>query len=324
MAIITVDGVRFGYDAAGDGPPVVFIHAALADRRMWDHQFRALAATHRVVRFDWRGYGESDDAAGAASAVEAVRDTDAAGAAGVAGVVEAAVADRAGAVEATERFARYEDVLGVMDALGIERAVLVGCSMGGAQALEAALAAPERIRALVLICPGLPDFSWPAEAAAAMSARIAELVPPQRLAAYRDGTADEIDPADVRAMAEFNVRQLVVGPGRPRSALAPEVWRSAVDMCAAMFEREWRRPPYPERFLEPAASGRLAEVTAPTLVIKALADDPALVAVCDRLAAGVPGARLMEIPDTGHLPPIERPDEVSAALAGFLAGLAGD
>lgn len=220
MAIITVDGVRFGFDAAGDGPPVVFLHAALADRRMWEHQFAALAATNRVVRFDWRGYGESHD--------------------GLQGDL-----------------ARYQDVLGVMDALGIEKAALV---------------APERIRALALICSGLPDFAWPSEAAAAMSAVIAELVPAQRIAAYRAGTADEIDPAtvraDARAMAEFNVRHLVVGPGRSRSALAPEVWQSAVDMCTAMFEREWHRPPNDERFLQPPASTRLAEIAVPTLVTR--------------------------------------------------------
>jgi pimeloyl-ACP methyl ester carboxylesterase len=302
MAIVAVDGVRFGYDAAGDGPPVVFIHAALADRRMWEHQFGALAATNRVVRFDWRGYGESDDAAGRVAQHEGAR----------------------------RQCARYEDVLGVMDALGIEQAALVGCSMGGAQALDAALAAPDRIRALALICSGLSDFAWPSETATALSAKIAELVPPERMAAYRAGTAEEIDPAairaDARAMAEFNVQQLVVGPGRSRSALAPEVWQSAVDMCSAMFEREWRRPPYDERFLEPVASGRLADIAVPTLVIKALADDPALAEVSDRLARGIEGARLVEMPDTGHLPPIERPDDVSAALGHFLkeAGWAGD
>ncbi|MBO0880183.1 MAG: alpha/beta fold hydrolase, partial [Mycobacterium sp.] len=64
MALIRIGGVDFGYDEAGNRPAVVLVHGGLADRRMWDHQFRALAARYRVIRYDWRGYGESGDAAG--------------------------------------------------------------------------------------------------------------------------------------------------------------------------------------------------------------------------------------------------------------------
>jgi len=284
MAVIAVDGVRFGYDEAGDGPAVVFIHAALVDRRMWEHQFHALSATHRVVRFDWRGYGESDDAAG--------------------------------------QFARYEDVLGVMDALGIAQATLVGCSMGGAQALEVALAAPERVRALVLICSGLSDYEWPPEVAAAAAEAITRIIPVERFAAYRDGRADHVDPAHARAIAELNLRLTMVGPGRSPSALAPEAWEHAMDMTTAMLERQWRRrPPSREVFLEPPASTRLAQIKTPTLVVKALADEPSLVAVSEQLATQIVGARLLELHDTGHLPPVERPHEISAALADFLRDL---
>lgn len=284
MAMVSVDGVGFGYDEAGDGPAVVFIHGALVDRRMWEHQFRALSATHRVVRFDWRGYGESDDAAG--------------------------------------QFARYEDVLGVMDALGIARATLVGSSMGGAQALEAALATPERVQALVLICSGLSDYEWPPEVASAAADEITRIIPAERFAAYRDGRADHVDPAHVQGIAELNLRLTVVGPGRSPSALAPETWQQAMEMATAMLERQWRRrPPSREVFLEPPAGTRLAQIKAPTLVVKALADEPSLVAVSDRLATEIPGARLLELPDTGHLPPLERPHEISSALTDFLRDL---
>jgi pimeloyl-ACP methyl ester carboxylesterase len=283
MAVVEVDGARFGYDEAGDGPAVVLIHATIADRRMWEHQFRALSATHRVVRFDGRGYGDSDDAVG--------------------------------------QFARYEDVLGVMDALGIDRAVLVGCAMGGAQALDTALAAPDRVRALALISCGFADYEWPPELSAAMAARIVEVVPVELFAAYRDGRAERVDPVHARGVAEINLDLNLVGPGRSRDALAPETWRPALDMCTAMLERQWRRPPSRERFLEPAASARLAEIAAPTLVVKALADEPSLAAISDRLAEGIAGARLLEIADTSRMAPVERPREVSSALTDFLGSL---
>lgn len=283
MAVIAVNGARIGYDEAGDGPAVVFIHSTLADRRMWEHQFHALAATHRVVRYDWRGYGESDDAVG--------------------------------------QFARYEDVIGVMDALGIARAVLVGCSMGATHALETALAAPDRVRALALVCCALPDYEMPPELAAAVAARIVEIIPAELMAAYRDGHADRIDPAHSRGIAELNLLVSAVGPDRSPDVFAPEVWQQALDMCTAMIERQWRREPSAERFLEPEVGARLVEVKVPTLVVKALAGEPSLAAISDRLADEIAGARLLELPDTGNLAPLERPEETSLALAGFLESL---
>jgi pimeloyl-ACP methyl ester carboxylesterase len=283
MAMIEVDGSRFGYDEAGEGPAVVLVHATLADRRMWEHQFRALSATHRVVRFDGRGYGDSDDAVG--------------------------------------WFARYEDVLSVMDALGIEQAALVGCGMGGAQALEAALVAPDRVRALALICCGLADYEWPPELMAAMSQRVVEVIPVEVYAAYRDGRAERVDPEHARGIAEINLDLSLVGPGRFRDDLAPEVWPWAMEMCTGMLARQWHRAPSYERFLEPTASARLGEVKAPTLVVKGLIDDPSFAAISDRLAEGIAGARLLELAGTGRLAPIEQPAQISSALTDFLGGL---
>lgn len=94
------------YDEAGSGPAVLFAHAGTADRRMWEHRFLALSARHRVIRYDWRGYGESGDAAG--------------------------------------EFAHHEDLPAVLDALGVERAALVGCSMGGSYAPAEVLGALRR------------------------------------------------------------------------------------------------------------------------------------------------------------------------------------
>lgn len=57
--MIEVNGVWLPHDDAGSGPPVVLSHAGIADRRMWDHQFKHLATERRVIRYDWRGYGEA-------------------------------------------------------------------------------------------------------------------------------------------------------------------------------------------------------------------------------------------------------------------------
>jgi pimeloyl-ACP methyl ester carboxylesterase len=182
MPFTTSNGVRLAYDEAGakgaadSGPAVVLTHGGLGDRRMWDHQFQALAQRCRVVRYDMRGLGESDDARG--------------------------------------EFARCEDLLGLLDALDIEQAVLVGNSIGGAYSIEAALSAPERVRGLALICSGLTEYDWPAEMTAEIGHLIEEAVPAERLARYWDHTAEYVDPADVEAVAEVNVRYMVAGPER--------------------------------------------------------------------------------------------------------------
>src|SRR3954462_9445313 len=156
MAMIEVGGTAFGYDEAGEGPAVVLLHAAIGDRRMWDAQFAALAATHRVIRYDRRGFGETAGGPG--------------------------------------EFAHCEDLLALLDARGIEQAALVGASMGGACALDAALAAPERITRLVLLGSGPRGGTLPAHMQADLARLAGAAVPAESFARYqaREG---EVDPA---------------------------------------------------------------------------------------------------------------------------------
>ncbi|MFB4263030.1 alpha/beta fold hydrolase [Nonomuraea sp. GTA35] len=278
-----MDDLDIAYEEAGPPAPagtVVLLHAGVADMRMWEHQFAALAERHRVIRYDWRGHGRSGDAAG--------------------------------------EVCHHEDLLALMDALDVDRAALVGCSMGGAYAVEAALAAPGRVAALALICSGLAGHQWPRAMLEQAAERVHSSVPPDRLARYRAGTAERVVPADVRAMAEAHTLWQVAGPDRSRDVLPEPVWDAAVEMCRLVFERAWTGPRSSERRLVPPAATRLHEVTAPTLVINGLSDVPGIQEVSALLSAGIPGARRLDLPETGHLPPLERPREVTGALTAFL------
>jgi pimeloyl-ACP methyl ester carboxylesterase len=168
--------LSIAYDEAGTGSAVIFSHAGITDRRMWRHQFRDLARDHRVVRYDWRGYGESATAVG--------------------------------------DFAHHRDLLSLMDALEIEQACLVGCSMGGSHALEAALAAPGRVRALVRISSGLSGHVWPSEMIDAVRTQVNSSVPADRLAVYQRHAANHVLAEDVAAMAQAQARFMVAGPDR--------------------------------------------------------------------------------------------------------------
>jgi pimeloyl-ACP methyl ester carboxylesterase len=273
MATIEVGGTAFGYDEAGEGPAVVLLHAAIGDRRMWDAQFTALAATHRVIRYDRRGFGETADGPG--------------------------------------EYAHYEDLLALLDARGIEQAALVGASMGGACALDAALAAPERITRLALLGSGLTGHTWPDHMLADFARLAAEAVPADRYARYlaREATPD---PADVRAMADANLRYLVAGPGRDVSVLPAEMVALVREMCEQVYRHDWTAPQWTERI--PDTRHRLGELTTPALVVIGTADAPGLVELSHHLARSLPHAELAELPDTGHLPSMERPDEVTALL----------
>jgi pimeloyl-ACP methyl ester carboxylesterase len=115
VATIEVPGARLAYDVAGDpaNPAVVFVHAGVATRAMWDPQFDDLSADHRVVRYDTRGFGESPG-----------EDSD---------------------------FADRHDLRAVLDAVGVDAATVIGASRGGRIALDTALDSPHRVRGLVTV-----------------------------------------------------------------------------------------------------------------------------------------------------------------------------
>lgn len=279
MAIIDTGTTRLAYDEAGSGPAIVLVHAGVADRRMWDHQFAEFSKDHRVVRYDWRGHGGSDDHKGG--------------------------------------IRHHEDLLALMDALEIPEATLVGASYGGAYAVDAALAAPERVNGLALVCPGMSGHEWP-EAFVRTGRQMAlSAVPHERLAAYKAGNTTP-DQSDVAAMADAQARFMVLGPGRLAEEMPAEAWDLSLLMLREMFTRLWSSPPHHTEWPDRPAADRLHEIDVPTLVVKGLSDIPQIQEVADRYAEGIRGARLLELPDTGHLPSVERPGELTAALSEFL------
>ena len=116
MLTARVDGTDIAYtDSGGDRPAIVLSHGYLMDHAMFDPQLAVLAPEFRVITWDERGFGETS-ASGPFSYWDSARD-----------------------------------VLGLLDHLGLDRAVLGGMSQGGFLSLRAALLAPGRVRALVLI-----------------------------------------------------------------------------------------------------------------------------------------------------------------------------
>lgn len=137
MLTLLDDRGHLSYDVAGDGPPVVLVHAGVADHRMWDAVVPALAERHTVIRYDLRGFGES--------------------------------------ALPTGPFDDADDLRRLLDHLGHERVALVGASWGGRVAVDLALTAPDRVRSLAVLAPPWPGYHWSAEMVAYDEAETAAL-----------------------------------------------------------------------------------------------------------------------------------------------------
>jgi 3-oxoadipate enol-lactonase len=177
-------------EAAGDGPAVVLIHAGICDARMWDPQWETFPRSHRVVRYDLRGFGRS-------------------------------------AIE-PGRWSNARDLLGVLEQQDVRKASLVAVSMGGRVALEVAIARPDLVEALVLVGAGLPGHEWSAEMKAADEAEMAALTEGDLDAAVEVSLRTWVDgplrrPEDV----DPEVRALVGEMQRRAYELQMPVWETA-------------------------------------------------------------------------------------------------
>lgn len=118
--ILETNGGRIAYDVEGAGQAVVLIHAGVADRRMWDDQVAALKDAYRVIRYDTRGFGETE--------------TDAV------------------------PFSNRADLAALLDHLGERSSHLVGLSRAGSIALDFAIEYPDRVRSLVVAAGGVSGY----------------------------------------------------------------------------------------------------------------------------------------------------------------------
>ena len=262
--IAASNGTELFYDLRGPaGAPVVaFSNSIGTTHRMWDAQAEALADPYQVLRYDTRGHGGSPVASGSAI-IEALAD----------------------------------DLAGLLDALQIGRAHVVGLSLGGMTAQALAARHPGRVRGLVLMATSayLPQ-GWEVRAATVRS---------QGMGAIADAVLARWFTPDFAA-----THPDAVAPHRERFvAMEPEGYAAC---CSAIGGMD----------LRPSN----ASIAAPTLIV-AGADDPATpVAMMEEIRGRIPDAELVVLPRAAHLLSVERADAVNAHLGAFLGRLqaAGD
>jgi 3-oxoadipate enol-lactonase len=239
----------------GAGSPVVLLPGAGMDARLWDAVVPGLSRDHDVVRYDARGLGRSS------------------------------LPDRP--------FDDVEDLRAVLDYFGIERAALVGLSMGGETALDFTLIHPDRVSALALVGASVSGHVWPAD--------------PQS-AAYATARRER----DAAALAAL---ELSIWASLGRAASGGELIEA---MVADNAERRVASEPFFAYFPDRSAEPRLREIAAPTLVIHGDHDHPEIAAIAERLVADIPGARGVLVPDADHYLPLRTPGHLVELLLSHL------
>jgi len=199
-------------------------------------------------------------------------------------------------------FSPYADAIGLLDHLGIPRAHFVGVSMGSQTAIEAAVGAPERVSALV-----------------AVAARTGTPVSPALRAGW-DRVNELYEAGDIAGAVEYELRMWVDGPDREPHEVDPEMRERVREMNAALFVRD--DVDGEEIPLDPPAAERLAEISAPTLIVYGDKDVVDVRDAAEPLAAAIPGARLVVISDAAHLPQMERPELFNEIVLEFLREVA--
>ena len=259
-AVLERPGARLVYETAGTGPAVVLVHGFGLDLRMWDPQAGDLAARFRVVRYDCRGFGAS------------------------------------GPFDPAVPYTHAGDLVALLDHLGAGQAVLVGLSFGGRVALQAALAAPDRVRGLVLLDAVLDGVPWDRESEAALSE-----------------VARQVRAGGVPAGRVAWLAHPLFAAARQR----PDLAASLADMVAAYPGQHWLGLD-PHQQVAPEPVDALEQVAVPTLVAVGDRDVPGFREMSAVLARRIPGAEYRLIAGAGHMANLEQPAAVNELLAGFL------
>ena len=245
-------------EGAGHLPWLVLSNSLATDLSLWDRQLADLARLRRIVRYDTRGHGDSSAPAGPYSF-----DTLTA------------------------------DVIAIMDQLGIERADILGLSLGGMTALGLGLDHASRVNTIICCC-ARADFPAPAIS-----------MWDDRIKAVRDGGMAAI--AEGTLGRWFTPAALAEKPTYIDSTRAMILKTSVEGYCgcvAALKSLDYRR--------------RLPDLNKPTLFIAGAEDQAASSAAMREMAAATPGAKFEEMTAASHIANIEQPERFNAAVCDFL------
>lgn len=269
IGFVEVNGTKLYYEAMGQGHPLVWLHGGYMDMRMWDDQFAVFAERYQVIRYDIRGFGKTD--------MPQVPYSD------------------------------VQDLYELLKHLQIEKAYLLGLSLGGMIAIDFTLEHSDMVDALVLVGAAVGG------------------VTPQQM--YTEEQLQEQiqrwEPFQ-KAVRERNVPQMVEILMNHPTLVPPPKYASAhqhVRENLSEYSFVYVLDPAPKQEIVPPAWERLREIHIPTLIVVGGDDDIALHLIADKFEQDIVCANRITIPETHHMPNLEKPEEFNAIVLEFLSEL---
>lgn len=259
---IRINNTDIAYDDHGIGQPIIFLHAFPLNRSMWQGQVAALLNEQRfrLVALDWRGFGESESAT-SLSTMELLAD----------------------------------DVAALMDALGMQQAILCGLSLGGYVAFAFLHKYPERVQGLIL-ADTKPAADT--EEGKANRERIAQL-------AESEGPGAVVDLQMSKLLSDYTRQHHPEVEIQVRRIAEAATGSGIAAVSRGMAQRS-------------DTNELLARISVPTLVLVGEHDTLTPPTVAQEYAGHIPGSQLVVIPQSGHLSNLEQPEAFFAALHHFL------
>ncbi|HSJ50836.1 MAG TPA: alpha/beta fold hydrolase [Actinomycetota bacterium] len=253
---VDVPGARLWYERAGEGFPVVLVHPEFWDARIWDQQFERFSQFHDTIRYDLRGYGRSDPPMGP--------------------------------------YSELGDLWALLHALKVDRCALVGCGNGARLAIDAALARPETVEAIVPVAPVLSGYSW-------QDPGLQELVR-EVDSAVREGDLRRAMDIELAVWAPLSAAD----PATPAREIAMDN-TSALLLDDVLLEEP------------PPALPHLREVRAATLVVVGDEDLREIHAIADLIAECIPGAQKRVVAEADLLVNVRKPEKFNRLVLDFLS-----
>jgi pimeloyl-ACP methyl ester carboxylesterase len=256
------------YETLGSGPAVLLVHAGVADSSMWQAQVEVFAQHFQVITYDARGYGKSR--------TESVS------------------------------FSNRQDILDLLDHLGIDRAAVVGISRGGQIAVDFTVEHPERVWALVVVAGGVSGYDHQPDGSEKSKIEYEMFNQMEALWGKKE----------LEALTDLEVRMWADGPGQPEGRAAEQV-RSELYRMIRLNDSRQDGEATPQQ-LEPPAINRLSEIRVPTLVAAGDLDTTGTLAMAELMAAKIPGARKIIFTGAAHMIPMEQPERFNQEVLNFL------
>ncbi|HXK20617.1 MAG TPA: alpha/beta fold hydrolase [Polyangiaceae bacterium] len=252
-------GSRIHYDEAGQGDAVLLLHGLALDLRMWDDQVPALSQKYRVVRLDLHGFGKSSGVTGA--------------------------------------FSHAEIISQLLAQLGIERAHVVGLSLGGLLAAELVQQYPERARSLTLVDSDMSGLPW-------------KTLGPTLSKVFAAGKTD------IEAAKKLWLEHAFFDEARKQPAVMARLQQMVTDYSGWHFANAGAGI---EQKPQPRTADVLTNFALPTLVVVGDCDVADFQDMAEEIAQRIPGARKVVLNGVGHMSSMEDPTSFNRVLLEFLA-----